>query len=381
MSAPARPRRPLRTLALGMAFATTVLAACGGDDETSSSGAGGDRASLQPVTLQLQWVAQSQFAGYYAAVAQGFYADEGLDVTIKEGAVDIVPQQVLASGGADFAIAWVPKALVSREEGAEITNVAQVFRRSGTRQVSWRDEGIDEPADLEGKRVGSWGFGNEFELLAAMRRADVDPESDVTIVQQPFDMSLLLNREVDAAQAMTYNEYAQVLEAENPETGELYQPDDLNVIDFNETGTAMLQDAIWARTDWLADEANREVAERFVKASLRGWAFCRDEFDACLDTVLANGPALGEGHMRWQLNEVNKLIWPSEGGVGLMDEELWDQTVEVATGEEIVEGEPDADAYTTDVVEAALAELRDEGVDVAGADFEPLDVEVTPGGE
>ena len=163
---------------------------------------------LTPIKLQLQWVAQSQFAGYFAAVDQGFYADEGLDVTILEGAVEIVPQQVVTSGGAEFGLAWVPKVLESREAGANLVNIAQVFQRSGTLEVSFVDTGIESVEDFEGMRIGTWGFGNEHELFAAMRAVDIDPNNpeDVTVVQQPFDMSLLLNGELDAAQAMTYNE-------------------------------------------------------------------------------------------------------------------------------------------------------------------------------
>jgi NitT/TauT family transport system substrate-binding protein len=361
-----------------------VLAACGGDDddggEASSGGEGGSQ-ELTDVRLQLQWVTQSQFAGYFAAKDQGYYEDESLNVDILEGAVDIVPQQVLASGGAEFAIAWVPKALVSREEGADIVNIAQVFQRSGTLEVTWADSGLESIDDLAGKKVGTWGFGNEFELTAALSAAGLDPEADVEIVQQPFDMSLLLNREIDAAQAMTYNEYAQVLESENPDTGELYQPEDLNVINFNDVGTAMLQDAIWADESWLAEEGNEDIAERFVRASLRGWAYCRDNFDECVQIVLDNGPTLGEGHMAWQLNEINKLIWPSPGGIGVMDQALWDQTIDVATSENVISAAPDDSVDRTDIAQAAVDSLNDDGVDTTGEDFEPSDVEVTPGGE
>jgi NitT/TauT family transport system substrate-binding protein len=375
---------------VAVAGALTLMAtACGDDDDGDEGSATGDDAGTggeapaetTEVRLQLQWVTQSQFAGYFAAADQGYYEEEGLDVEILEGAVDIVPQQVLASGGAEFAIAWVPKALVTREEGADIVNVAQVFQRSGTLEVTWADSGLETIEDLSGKRVGTWGFGNEFELTAALSAAGLDPDSDVEIVQQPFDMSLLLNREVDAAQAMTYNEYAQVLESENPDTGELYQPEDLNVIDFNEVGTAMLQDAIWADESWLAEEGNEDVAERFVRASLRGWVFCRDNFDECVDIVLDNGPTLGEGHMRWQLNEINKLIWPSPEGVGVVDQALWDQTIEVATSQNVIAEDPGDEVVRTDIAESAVAALEDEGLDLRGDDFEAIEVEVTPGGE
>ena len=248
-----------------------------------------------PIRLQLQWVTQSQFAGYYAALDQGFYADEGLDVTILEGAVEIVPQQVVAAGDAEFGIAWVPKMLASREQGADLVNIAQVFQRSGTLEISWADSGIAEPADWAGKRVGTWGFGNEFELFAALRQAGIEPDdpAQVEIVQQPFDMSLLLNRDIDAAEAMIYNEYAQVLEATNPDTGELYKPEDLNVINFNDVGTAMLQDHIFARESWLAEAGNEDIAVKFLRASFKGWIFCRDNFDACVEHVLDAGTTLG----------------------------------------------------------------------------------------
>lgn len=336
---------------------------------------------LTPIRLQLQWVTQSQFAGYYAALEQGFYADEGLDVTILEGAVEIVPQQVVAAGEAEFGIAWVPKVLASREQGADLVNIGQVFQRSGTLEISWADSGITKPEDWAGKRVGTWGFGNEFELFAAMRQAGIEPDdpSQVTIVQQPFDMALLLNREIDAAEAMIYNEYAQVLEAVNPETGELYQPADLNVIDFNAVGAAMLQDHVFARESWLAEAGNEDLAVRFLRASFRGWIFCRDNFDACVQIVLDNGPTLGEGHMRWQLNEINALIWPSPNGIGILDPALYEQTVNISTEFAVLENPPDDGAARTDLAEAALAGLND--ADPTGENFQKLDIEVTPGGE
>ncbi len=347
------------------------------DAESEAAPAG----ELTPVRLQLQWVTQSQFAGYYAALAQGYYAEEGLDLTILEGAVEIVPQQVVAAGEAEFGIAWVPKVLASREQGADLVNIGQIFQRSGTLQVSWADTGISSPADWAGKRVGTWGFGNEFEVFAALRQAGIEPDDPnaVTIVQQPFDMALFLNREIDAAQAMTYNEYAQVLEAVNPETGELYQPEDLIVVDYNDLGVAMLQDHIFARESWLAEEGNEDIAIRFLRASFKGWIFCRDNFDECANTVLENGPTLGEGHMRWQLNETNALIWPSPAGIGILDETPYQQTIDISTEFAVLSAPPDEGAARTDLAQAALESLTD--LDTTGEGYEKLAIEVTPGGE
>ncbi|MGN0065773.1 MAG: ABC transporter substrate-binding protein [Nocardioides sp.] len=375
-------RRPLAALAAGVLAVS--LAACGSDDDGGSS-AGSSPCDSGDVKLQLQWVAQGQFAGYYAAVDQGFYSDEGLDVEIVEGGPDIVPQDALSAGDVDYAISWVPKVLGSIEQGAKITNVAQIFERSGTTQISFKDKGITSPADLKGKKVGSWGYGNEWELFAGMQKEGVEI-ADITLVQQAFDMNGFLSGDIDAAQAMTYNEYAQVLETKNPDTGELYQPEDLNVINWNDVGTAMLQDAIWANTEQLEDEACQERTVKMVKASIKGWVYARDNAQEAADIVTAAGSQLGTSHQLWMTNEVNKLLWPSSAGLGMIDEAAWAQTVGIAmdtkneTGATIISEEPPATAYTNEYVEQALSELREEGVDVDGADFSPIEVTLNEGG-
>jgi NitT/TauT family transport system substrate-binding protein len=377
------PRFAIRRIALAAAFLLTATA-CSVTPE--GGGTAPPAEGPQQVRLQLQWFTQGQFAGYIAAVERGFYSERGLDVQILEGGVDIVPQTVLAQGQADFAIAWVPKALASREQGAAITDVAQIFQRSGTYQVAFADSGIRTPADLRGKRVGNWGFGNEFELFAGMTEAGLTPATDVTLVQQQFDMQALLSREIDAAQAMSYNEYAQVLEATNPATGQLYQPSDFSVIDWNETGTAMLQDAIWASTDRLQDPAYQDLTTRFIAGSLEGWAYCRDNVESCRDMVVAAGSTLGASHQLWQVNEVNKLIWPSPAGAGMIDEAAWAQTVKVARtavnadGQTVITRDPDAEAYSNTYVERALEQLRGEGIDVTGEGYQPIQVTLNPGG-
>jgi NitT/TauT family transport system substrate-binding protein len=380
--------------AAGLVALSLAVAACGGDDGDSSS-EGGDTSgstpaqeceTTTPVKLQLQWFTQAQFAGYFAAVDQGYYAAQCLDVTIVEGGVDIVPQQQLADGAVDFALSWVPKALASREAGADIVNIAQIFQRSGTLQVSFKDAGITSPADFAGKKIGNWGFGNEFEIFAALTKAGLDPATDVELVQQQFDMVALLNGDIDAAEAMTYNEYAQVLEAINPDTGELYTPDDFNVISYEEEGVGMLQDAIWASGERLADEAYRATAVKFVAASIQGWAYCRDNVQACADIVVAKGSKLGASHQLWQMNEVNKLIWPAAGGAGVIDQAAWDRTAQLSQETKNLEGStvltaaPDAEAFTNDIVNEALALLEGLGVDTKGEGYAPITVELKEGG-
>jgi NitT/TauT family transport system substrate-binding protein len=366
--------RRFRAVAAGVLVLALLAAACGDDGGGDGAADTGDCDSVDNVSLQLQWF------------EQGFYADQCLEVEIVEGGVDIVPQQQLADGAVDFAIAWVPKALATREAGADIVNIAQVFQRSGTLQVSFAEDDITTVADFEGQTVGNWGFGNEYEIFAALAEEGLDPATDVQLVQQDFDMSGLLSGDIDAAEAMTYNEYAQVLEAMNPDTGELYQPDEFNVISYEEVGVGMLQDAIWADGTRLGDDEYRDIAERFVTASLQGWAYCRDNVEECRDIVIARGSRLGASHQLWQMNEINKLIWPAESGVGFIDQAAWDRTVEIALSTPNLEGatvltEPaDADAFTNDVIEAAHANLEELGVDITGSDFEPIEVTLEEGG-
>jgi NitT/TauT family transport system substrate-binding protein len=372
----------------GLAALSLITAACGGSDSSSDTTAAAEEGctELTPVKLQLQWFIQAQFAGYFAAQDQGFYEAQCLDVEIVEGGVDIVPQQQLADGAVDFALSWVPKALASREAGANIVNIAQVFQRSGTLQVSFKDKNITSAADFAGKKIGNWGFGNEFEIFAALTKAGLDPAKDVTLVQQQFDMLGLLSGDIDAAEAMTYNEYAQVLEAVNPDTGALYTADDFNVVSYEAEGVGMLQDAIWADGNRLSDPAYRETAVKFVAASLQGWAFCRDNAEACRDIVVAKGSKLGASHQLWQMNEVNKLIWPSDMGAGMIDQAAWDRTASLSQETKNLEGStvltaaPSADAYTNDIVTEALALLTELGVDTTGSAFTPIEVTLNEGG-
>ena len=370
----------------GFAALSLVVAACGGSSSSTSDTTAACETTT-PVKLQLQWVTQAQFAGYFAAVDQGFYAAQCLDVTIVEGGVDIVPQQQLADGAVDFALSWVPKALASREAGANIVNIAQIYQRSGTLQVSFKDKNIATAADFKGKKIGNWGFGNEFEIFAALTKAGLDPAKDVSLVQQQFDMSGLLAGDIDAAEAMTYNEYAQVLETMNPATNALYTPEDLNVVSYETEGVGMLQDAIWANADKLAsDAAYKDTAVKFVAASIQGWAFCRDNAEACRDIVVAKGSTLGASHQLWQMNEVSKLIWPAPMGAGMIDAAAWDRTVTLAQGTKNLEGStvltaaPTEGAYTNDIVTAAYAILDGLGVDYKGESFAPATVTLNEGG-
>ena len=386
-------RHSIRRALLGAAAATTAitLAAC---STPADSGSGDeDFEPLTEISLQLQWLPQAQFAGYYVALDQGYFEEEGFDsVEIIPSGGDIVPQDALVAGDVDFAIAWVPKVLGTLEaSGAELTDIAQVFQKSGTLQVSFADTGVASVADFEGKRIGSWGFGNEWEIFAAMAAEGLDSTS-VSITTQDFSMNALLNGDVDAAQAMTYNEWAQVLEVVNPATGELYQPEDFDVVSYEDTVGGMYQDAIWADTVRLEeDPAYADAAVRFLKAITKGWVFARDNPEEAAEIVYEAATSaelafpVGPVHQLWQMNEVNKLIWAG-GKFGIVDAALWDKTVAGALsavnqdGLPLITAEPSASAYSNEYLEKALAELEEEGVVVDG-EYTPIDVVLTEGGQ
>ena len=219
-----------------------------------------------------------------------------------------------------------------------------------------------------------------------MTKAGLDPGKDVTLVQQQFDMQALLKKEIDAAQAMSYNEYAQLLEAKNPTTGKLYTADDFQIIDWKAAGTSMLQDAVWANTEKLKDAAYQQQTVKFLLGTIKGWAFCRDNAEKCRDMVVAKGSKLGKSHQLWQMNEVNKLIWPSTGGIGVIDEAAWKQTVDLSmttknqTGDTVLTKQPEGLAYTNDYIRRAIDQAKTAGIDVNGTAFQPQTVTLTEGG-
>jgi NitT/TauT family transport system substrate-binding protein len=371
-----------RTIVLALAL-VLVLAAVAALTFASLGAARPQAAKADKVTLQLKWVAQAQFAGYYAAAAKGYFKAFGLDVTIKPGGPDITPEQVVASGQAQFGIDWLPSLLATRDKGTDLVNIAQVFTRSGMTELTWKSSGINTIKKMAGKKVGVWCCGNENELFAALVKNGINPKdsSSVKIVNQPFDMNLFLQKQVDAAAAMTYNELAQVLETKNPDTGKLYTLADLNVITMERAGTAMLEDGIFVNGDWLKDKANQDIAKRFLAASFKGWIYCRDNQKACVDIVLKNGTLLGRGHQTWQMNEINKLIWPAPvRGIGVMNPAAFVRTAAISKQFKVISKLPSG-AYRTDLAKAANATLRTQGINTTGRGWKAVVVKVTPGGK
>jgi NitT/TauT family transport system substrate-binding protein len=340
-------------------------------------------AKLDKLTVQLKWVTQSQFAGYYAAVTKGYYKAFGLDVTLKVGGPSITPEQVVASGQAQIGIDWLPSLLATRDTGTNLVNIAQMFARAGMTEITWKDSGINSIAAMKGKTVGVWCCGNQFELYAALTKHGMDPakQQGVKIFNQPFTMTDFLARRIDAAAAMTYNELAQVLESKNPKTGKLYTLADLNVFPLQKEGTSMLEDGLFADQSWVS--SNRDVAMRFIAASDRGWVYCRTHVQECTNIVVKNGTALPAGHQLWEMNEINKLIWPNTKGIGIMSPAAFKQTAAIALKYKVIKKAASSKAYDAQLAKAAIQYLKNhvKGIDVNGKGYKPIKVTLRAGGK
>jgi NitT/TauT family transport system substrate-binding protein len=373
-------RNTLLALAALVVIAAALAAAFG----MSRAQAAPKQQQLTKVTLQLKWVTQAQFAGYYAAVAQGYYKKLGLDVRLKLGGPDITPEQTVLSGQAEFGIDWLPNLFATREKGGKIVSIAQVFNKSGMTELTWKDSGLNSIAKLRGKKVGVWCCGNQPELFAALNKNHIDPakSSQVTIVNQPFDMNLFLQRKIDAAAAMTYNELAQVLETKNATTGKLNQLSDLNVFKMASpaVGTGMLEDNIFTTEAYLNDASHATTIRNFLQGSFQGWIYCRDHVAACTSIVLKNGTALGHGHQLWQMNEINKLVWPNPSGIGHVSAKQVNATATIAKTYGVTKKLPTG-AVNYALADQALANLKKAGVDIYGAKYRPISVTVTAGGK
>ena len=359
----------------GLAAAIAAVAATA----ASSSAA----RKLTPVTIQLQWVPQAQFAGYYAAQDLGYYKAAGLDVKLKNGGPQIVPGQVVASGQAQFGVNWFTALLAARDTGTKLVDIAQVFGRSGMTELTWKSSGLNTVAKLRGKKVANWLGGDQYELFAALTKNGMDPTKNkgVTIVQQPFDMGLFLNHQVDAASAMTYNELAQVLETKNPKTGKLYTLKDLNVLKMQKLGFGMLEDNLFSTASYLKSKAHRRIAEEVIGATLAGWIYCRDHVKACVNFTLRAGPTLPRNHQTWMMNEINKLIWPAKGGIGMMNKASYKRTWKLMKKFGGIKKAPTAGAYRTDLAKAAIQGLKRQGMDVTGKHYKPMKVKLHAGGK
>ena len=303
------------------------------------------------VTLQLKWVTQAQFGGYYVAMDKGFYEEEGLDVTILPGGPDIAPPQVIAGGGADVIVEWMPAALAAREKGLPLVNIAQPFKRSGMMLTCWADSGIETPADFPGHTLGVWFFGNEFPFLSWMNTLGIPTNGGpdgVTVLKQAFNVDPLLQRQADCISTMTYNEYGQVLDAG---VGE----DELVTFKYEDQGVATLEDGLYALEADLADPAFADKMARFVRASMKGWKYAEENPDEAAGIVLENDAtgAQTEAHQKRMMREIAKL---TEGSNGALAEEDYQRTVDtlLAGGSDPVISKQPEGAWTHAITDAAL---------------------------
>ena len=308
-------------------------------------------AHANDVTLQLQWVTQSQFAGYYVALDQGYYEEEGLNVTILSGGPDIAPPQVLAGGGADVMLNWMPSALAAREKGLPVVNIAQPFKTSGLMLTCWKDTGIETVEDFRGKTIGVWFFGNEYPFLSWMSQVGIPTDGSddgVTVLKQGFNVDPLLNREADCISTMTYNEYGQVLDAGVSE-------DELITFKYEDQGVATLEDGIYALEENLEDPVFVDKMVRFVRASMRGWKWAEENPEAAAGIVLDNDEtgAQSEAAQIRMMGEIAKLTAGSNGALDPADFQRTVDTLLAGGSDPVISAQPEG-AWTSVITDAAL---------------------------
>jgi len=304
------------------------------------------------VTLQLKWVTQAQFAGYYVALENGYYGDEDLNVTIKPGGPDIAPTQVLAGGGADVTVDWMPSALSAREKGLPMVNIAQPFKSSGMMLTCWGDVGITDPASLADRTLGVWFFGNEFPFMSWMSKLGISTDgksaSGVEVLKQGFNVDPLLQRQADCISTMTYNEYWQVIDAG-------VSPDDLITFKYEDQGVATLEDGLYVLEDNLSDPAFEDKMVRFVRASMKGWKWAEENPEDAAMIVLEfdETGAQTEKHQIRMMGEVAKLTAGSNGALDVADYERTVQTLLSGGSDPVITAEPEG-AYTLSITDKAL---------------------------
>ncbi|MBL4929398.1 ABC transporter substrate-binding protein [Fuscibacter oryzae] len=303
------------------------------------------------VKLQLKWVTQAQFAGYYVAQEKGYYKEEGLDVTILPGGPDIAPEQVIAGGGADVIVDWMPAALAAREKGLPLVNIAQPFKHSGLMLTCLKESGVASPADFKGKTLGVWFFGNEYPFLSWMSKLGLSTAGGadgVTVLKQGFNVDPLLQKQAACISTMTYNEYGQVLEAG-------IKPEDLVTFKYEDEGVATLEDGLYVLEDNLKDPAFEEKMVKFVRASMKGWKDAEANPDAAAAIVLEADEtgAQTEAHQKFMMGEVAKL---TAGSNGALDEADYKRTVATLLGggsDPVITKEPEG-AFTMAITDKAL---------------------------
>ncbi|MBW4981901.1 ABC transporter substrate-binding protein [Mameliella sp. CS4] len=304
------------------------------------------------VTLQLKWVTQAQFAGYYVALENGYYDEADLDVTILPGGPDIAPTQVIAGGGADVIVEWMPAALSARENGLPLVNIAQPFKSSGMMLTCWKDAGISEPADLDNRTLGVWFFGNEFPFLAWMSQLDIatdgKAEGSVEVLKQGFNVDPLLQRQADCISTMTYNEYWQVIDAG-------VDPSELITFKYEDQGVAMLEDGLYVLEENLEDPEYVDKMARFVAASMKGWKWAEENPEDAAMIVLDYDEtgAQTEGHQIRMMGEVAKLTAGSNGALDPADYQRTVDTLLAGGSDPVITKEPEG-AWTHVITDAAL---------------------------
>ena len=256
--------------------------------------------ALDNVTLQLRWVPQAQFIGYYVADTLGFYEQEGVSVSIVPGGPGVNPVESLSDGSVDVAVEWLSSALESREFGHRPVNIAQILQRSSLMIICKKERGIRFTEDLINKTISVWSGSSSLGMtrwLTGLERQYGRDVRTIKIKRQEDAMTSWAEQSTDCISATSYNEYWQLLDAGLPF-------DDISIFRFENFESNLLEDGLYVDQERLKDPKFIDVITRFTRASLSGWEFAVKRPAEAVEILLQRFPHLDRLHQRRMTAEI-----------------------------------------------------------------------------
>lgn len=268
-------------------------------------------ADERALRVQLQWSDQAQFSGFYVAKARRFFEQEGLDVTLIPGGPGINPIEELQQGRADVAVAWLNNAWKRSSANASVTNIGQIFSANALSIICRISSGVFTSRDVEGKKIGVWGIGDEVVVRELIHSFGLD-QTKIELVTQAPQAADLISGKLPCATVMLYNEYWALLESG-------IDASDLIIIDPDAKGVPHIEDGLYVNTDQLDSAHFQETLVRFMRALRRGWDLSRQSPTLAVETVMRVAPTLDREHQRHMAENIVTLINTDTASFGLFD--------------------------------------------------------------
>ena len=304
------------------------------------------------ITLQLRWVPQAQFAGYYVAAAKGYYKAEGLDVVIQPGGPNVKTLQVLSTNKADVLVSHLTDVLVAREAGTPMVHIAQIFNRAGLMLTCKKSSGVNTPKDLKGKTLGVWYGGTESAFFSWMGKLGLKPDVDFKVLKQGYNVEPLLKDQAACISTMLYNEYWQLMDAGIKEK-------DLTTFFYEDQGVATLEDGLYVMEQRLKDPAFVARMGKFLRASIKGWNDAVKNPEEAARIVVAadkSGKADFKIQKRQMENVAELITYANSPKMGYLEQPAYDRTIKVLMSggaNALLKKDPGNSAYSRAVWQAA----------------------------